>query len=367
MAPRVCILAMVLLFQPGGCFAAGPPMEPMALHLPQVALDPGMQAAMARFKDSIRMAAQEVHSPTGGTTSVLAPAGGSKIRPMAETDADELVILSWERPGTPASILHSFGHQAGLLASVLQAAGNSGSMSTGEVDQVPVAAQILGLIGIELAAGEVAVDYYLPEGAPVDFSTGERLLSLWDGPPVTEADVPLLTVFSFPWQGRPRRILFYSWRLTPDTDARRDSLPVADLRRLKPRGFDWGYLSADGLMFFSALPDNHGLRADRQLLDALVPGGLVVLDYPLGAWCHQPYDAGGFQVMGGRAPLEDWGLRLVRNIPVTEPVFGYRGITKNDKVCVYQKPSAKVSLVHSAPLDFTRFITIGVTRRFVLN
>ncbi|MDR3669786.1 MAG: hypothetical protein P4L36_03025 [Holophaga sp.] len=341
--------------------------KPVELNLPQVALEPGIQAALAQFKDAIRWAAQGVHSAPDRTTSVLAPAGGSKIRPMVETDTDELVILSWERPGTPASILHTFQHQANILASVLQAAVNSGSMSTGEVDQVPVAAQILGLIGIELAVREVAVDYYLPQGAPVEFSRGEGLLSLWDGPPVTETDVPLLTVFRFPWQGRPRRVLFYSWRLTPDTDARRDSLPVADLRRLKPRGFDWGYLSADGLMFFSALPDNQGLRADRQMLDALAPDGLVVLDYPLGDWCHQPYWAGGFRVMGGRAPLENWGLRLVRTIPVTEPVFGYSGITRNDKVCVYQKPPAASGPDHPAPLDGAGFIAIGPTRHFRLR
>ncbi len=63
------------------------------------------------------------------------PAGGSKIRPLAETDADELVILSWERPGAPAAILHTFNHQADILASVLQAAMNSGGMSTCEGDE----------------------------------------------------------------------------------------------------------------------------------------------------------------------------------------------------------------------------------------
>jgi len=372
MAPGAFFLAMVLLFQHGVSFAMAPPIirpevQPTELNLPRVALESGVQAAMARFRESIHSAAQGVAPAPGAITSVLAPAGGSKVRPMAETDADELVILSWERPGAPASILHTFNHQADLLAFVLQAAVNSGGMSTRAVDQVPIAAQILGLIGIELAVREVAVDYYLPEGAPVDFSMGERLLSLWDGPPVAETDVPLLTVFSFPWRGRPRRVLFYSWLLTPDTEPRRDSLPMADLRRLKPQGFDWGYLSADGLMFFSALPDNHGLRADRQLLDALAPGGLVVLDYPLGDWCHQPYWAGGFRVMGGRAPLEDWGLRLVRDIPVTEPVFGYCGFTENDKVCVYQKPPAAAGPVHPAPLDFRSFTAIGATRRFALK
>jgi hypothetical protein len=286
---------------------------------------------------------------------------------MAETDADELMILSWERPGTPANILDTFSRQAETLASVLQTAVNSGSMSTSEVQKVPIAAQILGLLRIELGVKEAAVDYYLPGDAKVDFAQGERLLSLWTGDPVAAMDVPLLTVFSFTWQGRPRTILFYSWRLTPDTHPRPDALPMADLGRLKPQGFDWGYLSADGLMFFSALPDNHGRKADRQLLDALTPGGLVVLDYPLGDWCHQPYAADGFWVMGGRAPLEDWGLQLVRNLPVTAPVFGYSGITPNDRVCVYRKPGAPARPVPPAPFHFDSFIAIGATRHFALH
>ncbi len=372
MTPRAFIIAMVLLSQNGLSFAVGPTaaqpgIRPFELNVPRVVLEPGIQAAMGQFRDSILKAAQGVPSPPGSTTSVLAPAGGSKIRPMVETNADELMILSWERPGTPAAILHTFNHQADTLASVLQAAVNSGGMSTSEVDQVPVAAQILGLIGIELGVREVVVDYYLPEGAQVDFARGEQLLSLWTGAPVAETDVPLLTVFSFPWRGRQRRILFYSWRLTPDTQPRRDSLPMADLRRLKPQGFDWGYLSADGLMFFSALPDNQGRKANRQMLDALAPGGLMVLDYPLGDWCHQPYRAGGFWVMGGRAALEDWGLQLVRNIPVTEPVFGYSGTTNNDKVCVYQKPRAAAGPIRSAPFDFAHFIAMGATRHFALK
>lgn len=375
MVLKAGLLAVLLMVQPGPAPAAEPglaqcavpPMASVELDLPRVAIDPGLQAAMARFREAIRLAARGAPASPDGSIRVLAPAGGSKLRPMLETHADDLFILSWERPGTPASIIRTFRQQAKPLAALLQSGVNSGSQSTEAVDQLPVAAQILGLIGIELGVREVAVAYYLPKGSPVDFSQGERLLALWDGPPVTETEVPLLTVFRFAWRGRPRRVLFYSWRLTPDTSPRREALPVADLHRLNPRGFDWGYLSADGLMFFSALADNQGLRADRQLLDALVPGGLVLLDYPLGAWCHQPYWAGGFRVMGGRAPLEDWGLRRLRAIPVTEPVFGYSGFTPNDTVCVYQKPPVPAGPVRAAPPDGADFIAIGPAHRFALR
>lgn len=330
--------------------APGGPDSILELTVPAVRPDPLRGAALDGFAAEVSGCLAQGQAEAAQGRTVLAPFGGAKVRPFKELDARGLVIVGWERPGSPEAIARAFAEPDKGLAAALQRGRWSGGMGTTEVMSVPLAAQMLGLLNLELGVEAVELRYLLPPEDAPNPGAGPGVQA-WDGGPQGDADRPLLLAFRFTWRGLPRELVHVAYKISSDLQPDRDALPKLDLHRLRAAGFDAGYLSADGLALFSAYPSTFGRKASDQLVASLAGGGVVVLDYPQSESCHRAFFEPriGFWLMGGRELLTPWGLDLLHRIPVDQPVFGYSGSTLGDCVLVWRKPGERAPERGSAP------------------
>lgn len=330
--------------------AEGLPEARLDLAVPAIRPDPLREAALDAFAAELSACVAGGQAEAAQGRTVLAPFGGSKVRPFKELDARGVVLVGWERPGTPETVARAFAEPDRGLRDVLERARWSGGMDTPDVMRVPLAAQVLGLLYLEMGVDRVELRYLRPPAdAPGPAAEPDR--SAFDGAPLGDADPPLLLAFRFTWRGLPRTLVYLAYKISSDLLPDRDALPRKDLARLRPQGFDAAYLSADGLALFSAYPDNFGHRASAQVLETLAGGGVVVLDYPQADEYRRAFFEPrlGFWLLGGRALLKPWGLDLLRRIPVDQPVFGYCGSTLGDCVLVWRKPGTRTPERGSAP------------------
>ncbi len=331
-----------------------------AIQIPSV--ETKLLAAKSQFATKTQtMARQTLLSPQS-RLHVLAPFGGSKVTPILELNASSLTLLGWERPGTIEEILAAFRDHRTDLKAALQSAMEGGAMSTSTVLSVSVSAQILGRIYLEFGVKDVDISFYVERNNP---GSDRDLLAKWSGSHVENSDEPLLTDFAFYWNGALRHLVFVSWRISGDNHIGRDPLPSSLLNSMMTKGYDWAYISADGLGFFSKAAAS-ATKANRSLLSLLRPGGLVILDYPQHAAYNTPDGDAEFTWMAGRAPLEQWGLKQLWSIPLTEPVFGYSGLAQGDSVKVYQKQDC---FIGSQDRDITlgNLRQIGLTHNFIMR
>ncbi len=310
----------------------------LAITVPEVAINQDALQAKNNFTHQVQEIAQPINAQTAAPIVGLAPLGGTKISALKELNLDGLVIIDWDRPGSPETIQHTY-HDGDLrndLISALTESLNNGAMSTSTVMKASISAQILSRLWYEMNVSSVKIQYYLPKNA----FTSSQQLSLWDGSVVADEDTPLITRFTFEYQQQPKEIIFISAKVTSDRVTWRHSLPVDILQNLAPQKYQWVYLSADGLIFFSGKEDN-GMRAGNQeLLSLLNDGAGVVLVYPhanMYTSCDPQLAFDGIQPMCGRGDLEKWGLKNVARLPANQQfkVFGYSGYASNDEIRVY--------------------------------
>lgn len=148
----------------------------------------------------------------------------------------------------------------------------------------------------------------------------------------TELDSSLIVLIEFNWKNKNRSILFIQSRVHFDA-SEKPGLPVDLLQAIRPDGYRWSYLSADGRGFFSAYPGGNGMmKASEQLLALNEPGGGVFLDYSAATELQQ-FEGATF--MAARADLENFGLqRLARfENPYEKPIFGY--LEKGEEARIY--------------------------------
>jgi len=337
------------------------------LTLPEIRVNGAFQAMKADFEQRLSGSRVVIQQSVGAPLIGLAPMGASKLRPFKELDLDALVILDWNRPGSPETILADFTapERKQALKRTMEELLNSGSLSSSTVAASSVAAQILAGIRLELGASEVAVSYYRPFGSSID-------LSSWDGPNVGESDPALVTRFRFKSFGRAREIVYVAHKLTSDQLTSRSPMNAGLLKSLAPRGYAWAYLSADGVGLFSGKRENGLKRGSQELLEVLAPGGGVILDYPTDSVytkCDQIFD--GITFMCSRSPLETWGLNRVSSFAISggRVLFGYSGLAAGDEVRVYQKPAAPRNFAPrvSPFFDFSRLEQVGAELSYTLT
>ncbi len=289
------------------------------------------QPVQDAFVGTLRSEARKVQDNQQGPITVIAPFGGSRIAPFDELGAAGVVILDWDRPGSPEKVEAVFRDPKSVLCASVKAGLEGGGMDTRDVMASPVVAQLMAKLEIELGVKEVNVSWHVPQ------ESQEKSVAL-DGEPVSAAEGPIVTRLQFTWKGTPRELLLVSHRVTSDSTSGRSALPEALLKQIHPQGFSWGYFSADGLAFFSDDKHNGLHDASQKLADGLRDGGAIVLDYPKADFRHSGSKADGINFMAGRADLKEFGLKLTSKIDADGPVFGYAGGHSDDEVRIYQKP-----------------------------
>ena len=269
----------------------------------------------------------------GGAKNAIAPFGGTKITPLLELDLDQLVILTDSYPGTPLEIKNQFGIGNYNLKRVMEGALRNGSMSTVDVQEVNVGAQILSRIKLELGVTKVTMKYWTDN--PLLHSRG--VLSFRDKR-YSPTDLPVATTFEFDFKGRKTQIVLVSSYVHGDMKGDEAGIPDF-VRHFTPRdGFDWAYLSADGLGFFSANLKNGFSTANQDLMNLVKARGAILLDYPTDNQYHTPQIAGNVRFMEGRRDLSEIpDMKWIKSVRVERPgIFGYC-YKVGDEVRVYQK------------------------------
>lgn len=312
--------------------------NPIRLTVPKVDIDQKVQVAKAEFARRLQEIARPMNRHFARPILGIAPMGGTKLTAFKELGLDGLVIIDWDRPGTPDMIRKTFEDpdlRAKLIYS-LQEGLNFGGMSTSTIMQTPISAQLLARLWYELDVSSVRVQFYLQKNV----AHPAQNIQLWDGSPVGDGDIALVTRFLFNYHNQPKELVYISSKVTADSVTWRDALPMEILQSLAPEGYLWGYLSADGLIFFSKKSDNGLSKGNHEFLDLLSVGGAVVLDYPqLPAYtkCFPTNVYDGITSMCGRADLENWGLKVIERLQLSQHVFGYVGFTPKDEVRIYLK------------------------------
>jgi hypothetical protein len=281
---------------------------------------------VAEFQhDTLELAAQ-VRKATGSASVAVAPFAGTRITGFRELDLDGLVMVDWSRPGTEAEVRKALADPSFWKA---QRQVEGGESSQGILDY-PATAQILAKLQIVLGVTNVTVTHFAQPGDAPNLAQGT----------VDSTTKPFVTRFDFVWQGKPRSIAFVSWAITGDSFIRgREPMPNQLLRELRPEGFAWAYVAADGVGFFSKDANNGLQSASRTMVRDLTPGGGVLIDDP-----HAPAHVAGNQsfsgirFMRGRARLEPYGVRQIGALQPPENVYGYAGLDARDRVRAYQKP-----------------------------
>lgn len=318
----------------------------LSLAVPEVEIHQDALLARNTFTHQVQEAAQPINAQSARPHLGIAPLGGTKITALDELNLDGLVIVDWDRPGTPDTIQKTFADNELRmnLANALKESLNYGSMSTSTVMKASVSAQILSRLWYELHVASVKVQFYLPKNS----LPSSRDIKSWDGSVMHDEDVPLFTRFTFDYHHQRKEIIFISAKITSDQVEWRHSLPVDVLQNLAPQKYQWLYLSADGLIFFSK-KDNNGMRkGNQELLSLLASGGGVLLDYPHADTytnCSSENTFEGINAMCGRGDLEKWGLKVTARLPVNQQfsIFGYTGFAADDEIRVYMKGKDSLS------------------------
>ncbi len=282
-----------------------------------------------------------------GAKNAIAPFGGTKITPLIELDLDQLVIVTDSYPGTPDEIKDQFGIGNYNLKRVLEGALRKGSMSTIDVQGVNVAAQILARLKLELGVNTVTMKYWTDH--PLLFSRGEHSFREHKFSP---KDHPVATTFEFNYKGRLTKVVLISSYVHGDSMGEKSGIPKF-VRHFTPHnGFDWAYLSADGLGFFSANPKNGFSHANQDLMSLVRTKGAILLDYPTDNEYHTPQVWGNVRFMEGRRDLgEIPDMKWIKSIRVERPgIFGYC-FKVGDEVRIYQKTFSNNKMNMNVRLD----------------
>lgn len=282
-----------------------------------------------------------------GAKSAIAPFGGTKITPLMELDLDQLVIVTDSYPGTPLEIKDQFGIGNYNLKRVLEGALRNGSMSTVDVQDVNVTAQILARLKLEMGVTRVTMKYWTDD--PLLFSRGEY--SFRDRK-FSPKDHPLATTFEFKYKGRNTKVVLISSYIHGDAMGEKAGIPKF-VRHFSPEeGFDWAYLSADGLGFFSANTKNGFSRANQDLLSLVRTRGAILLDYPTDNEYHTPQIWGNVRFMEGRRDLSEIpDMKWIKSLRVERPgIFGYC-YKVGDEVRIYQKTFSNNKINMNVRLD----------------
>jgi len=334
---------------------------PIVLSVPNLSAPSDISEAHLEFRKKLSDPVNKINKGLKSKITIIAPLGGSKVLGLSELRGDGLVILSMERPGSPIEVVRAFTDGRSDLSSSVQASLNLGSMSTNDVRNSSVTAQILCLLHLQFGIEDVEVSWLLPSPR-VPTVTSDQLLKMWDGDPVGVGDVPLVVRFRFRHDGRVKEIIYVAWMVSSDRVTNRSSLPVSMLWQLRPQGYEWGYLSADGMMFFSGDENNGSANANQELVELIRPEGGMLLDYPRTPYYHTPQFWGEITFFAGRSNIESWGFGLSRALPLVKPVFGYSGIYEGDEVRVYQKNSQELNIDpndRGQIFDLKSFTSIG--------
>lgn len=313
----------------------------VVLPIPSVLIqDPAFQMQRKIFTQNLQNTVQIINQQFSHPILGFAPMGGSKVTPFKEIGIDGLIIIDFNKPGSPSTIEKTFRDQTlkSDLKLALCEAMNGGSMNTYVVMQTPVAAQILARLFYELEVTQVRVQFYLPKNDSDLYPN----LSRWDGDEARDEDSPIITRFLFRYRNAPKEIIFITTNISSDTITWRSALPLDTIKKLAPYKFNWGYLSADGLGFFSKKNDNRLQRGNQEFLDLLKDKGGIILDYPLLDSYNEctEFPVKYIQFMCGRADLEKWGLQRLQSFLITQKigkVYGYSGSTDHDEVRIYRK------------------------------
>lgn len=307
--------------------------QSITVLVPAVTIDEKKKQARDEFIHHVSHAAASMNAKNQGPVIGFAPLGGTRVTAFKELNLDGLVIVDWDRTGTPAAINAAFEKPelARSLAETLKESLNQGGMSTNTVMHANISAQILARLRYELGVSDVCIQYYKND-LSVD-------LSSWDVNDVVRADHPaLITRYLFTCEGKPRELVYVSSSITSDNVTSRDALPLAILQNLAPDKFNWSSLCADGLIFFSENEKNGLRKGNQELLQMLCKNSGIMLDYPYGEAYHTPYAFDGITGMDGRAELERWGLReRDRFLAKGMHLFGYAGFDGRDNVRLYEK------------------------------
>lgn len=335
----------------------------------KVFTDKEIEVAKTFFAQQLRAISVPINQRYAGPILGIAPLGGSKVTAFKELGLDGLLIVDWDRPGTPATIQRTFmdPNLQKKLREALTLAFNSGAMSSDVVMQVSVSAQLLARLWYELDVKSVRVQFYVPKAVAAQASG----IQLWDGPPMGDTDFPLVTRFIFNYRNQPKELVYVSSKITADGVNWRNALPMEILKNLAPGKFHWGYLSADGLIFFSKKYDNGMIKGNQELLDLLAENAGIVLDYPYASYytnCLPKNMFEGIASMCGRADLENWGLHMVKRLTNNKRVFGYIGLTPMDEVRVYVKSDKTIThrKEQKAIFSFTGLSQVGSAYEFKL-
>ena len=282
-----------------------------------------------------------------GAKNAIAPFGGTKITPIMELDLDKLVIVTDSYPGTPAEIKNQFGIGNYNLKRVLEGALRNGSMSTIDVQDVNVAAQILSRLKLEMGVTSVTMKYWTDHS--VLFSRGEH--SFRDRK-FSPKDHPVATTFDFTYKGRKTQIVLISSYVHGDSMGEKAGIPKLAHHFAPNGGFDWAYLSADGLGFYSANPKNGFSRANQDLMNLVRTKGAILLDYPTDNEYHTPQIWGNVRFMEGRRDLDEIpDMKWIKSIRVERPgIFGYC-FKVGDEVRIYQKTFSNNKMNMNLRLD----------------
>lgn len=305
------------------------------------------------FMRVINPISQSLHR---GHRSAIAPMGGTKVTPFLELGLSQLVIVTNSKPGTPAEIEAQFTTGKSDLKEVLQSALSNGAMNTADVLRVNAGAQILARLKLELGVRKVAVTHW------TESNSGITIVNEFGTRSMTPNARPVATSFDFQLNGQPARLILISSFIRPDSLGPQAGLP-AMINFFKPQdGFNWAYLSGDGLGFFSANPNNGFATANNQLLSLLSNNGSLILDYPTDTIYHSPQVSGGVRFMEGRMDLDKIdGIRLLKTFRVEAlGIFGYC-MKSGDEVRIYQKTPTQVLRTKSSTLDRLRQVGESVT------
>ncbi|MGE0172498.1 MAG: hypothetical protein AB7T49_06935 [Oligoflexales bacterium] len=348
-------------------FSASATLRPL-----QINVGDDIRQAKEEFNADLVPAVTDINS-SGSKKIAIAPMGGSKVTPFKELDLDGLVIIDWLKPGTNSQIEKSFSADRETLTKVVREGLSGGSMSSTSTADTSLSAQILARLKLELGANNIRVSYWLLQEDVLKLTEAGIQVdqNLWSEGVVGKEDAIVATFFSFQVDGKNKELVMLSHIFTADEDLTRNPVPLKHLQDLAEGQYNWLYLSADGVAFFSKKLDNGLQGASKTFLGLLSPGSGVILDYPrLGAYnaCDQVYD--GISFMCGRSGLEGYGLDEIANIEISRNVFGYSGLAPGDVVKVYKTTGTRTlpeKVRGSNIFDLSKFTEIGESLEVVFQ
>ena len=306
----------------------------------------GPKADIEKWISSVRPTIENYEKNTFNSTDgyALAPMGGTKIRAFRELGLRGLMILDMNPPGDAQLMKTAFKDSKFLTDSLKN--GIFGGMDTMMVRHSSPIAQILAKLSIELGVSESKVQFF-------------RTSSLATSPDVVK--------IQFLWEGEPREIL-YVQKMLENNSSEQVSLLHDFLEKLKPSGFRYLYVSADGLALFNADPVGSGLeKTSKELLSSISNGGGVLLDYPLDRKGEAQQIWHRYHML--RSDLTTIGLEKIATFypNANFPIYGY-SLKPYEEVRLYAKPIGKKLGQSTENGFFTRQLEqIGETLKIQFN